>query len=259
MLFMERASQAAAPIGLGRPLPIFCWRQEGGPNEPYTRPRKSHPAGHCCLCFLAAEVGFGHSDRDGTPADGSFSTPKGPLREPLAGTPSGNEAKVTATETPVWQGYAAEGSSLAKGLQAIKQGDSSFAIPGFIEGARAAYELIVGAFASGQKNELKPLLTREVYQDFAAAIDARQKAGEQLESRLVGIRKADIEDAQLFGRKATVTIRFTSDFITARKSSTGEVLEGDPARIREIVDVWTFERDVTSRDPNWRLTATGSA
>lgn len=188
-----------------------------------------------------------------------YSAPTAPTRTGPVDLPNSPETKPAPAEAPVWKGYAAEGSSLAAGLEAIRRADATFTVPNFIEGGKAAYELIVGAFASGQKPELKPLLTREVYDDFAAAIDARQKAGETLESRLVTTKKAEIVEALLSGRKASLTVRFTSDFISVRKSKTGEILDGDPQRIREIIDIWTFERDVTSRDPNWRLAATGPA
>lgn len=161
-----------------------------------------------------------------------------------------------APKVPVWQGHAAEGSPQAAALEAMAAADPQFSVPHFLEGARAAYEMIVTAFAQGDKPTLKPLLASDVYDSFAAAIDMRAQLGETLDSKLVAIHRADIEGADINGRRASLTLRFVSEFITARKNRAGEVLEGDPRKIREITDIWTFERDIKSRDPNWRLAAT---
>ena len=170
------------------------------------------------------------------------------------------EAKPQDAEpaAPVWTGYAEEGSSLAKGLEQIAAADREFSPASFIAGAKLAYEMVVTAFAQGDKPTLKNLLSREVYDGFAGAIDNREKAGEKLESRFVGIDKADLVSADLAGRKALVTVKFVSELISATTNRAGEVIDGDPKQIREITDVWTFERDVGSRDPNWKLVATES-
>ena len=73
---------------------------------------------------------------------------------------------------------------------------------------------------------------------------------------MVAINRAQIEGVEINGKRASVTVRFVSEFISVRKNRAGEVLEGDPKKIREITDIWTFERDLRSRDPNWRLAAT---
>jgi predicted lipid-binding transport protein (Tim44 family) len=119
-----------------------------------------------------------------------------------------------------------------------------------------AYEMIVQAFAAGDRPNLRNLLSREVLDGFLAAIDAREKAGNKLESRFVGIDKAELAAADLKGKRASLTVKFVSELISATRNRAGEVIEGDPQQIREITDVWTFERDVSSRDPNWKLAAT---
>jgi predicted lipid-binding transport protein (Tim44 family) len=170
------------------------------------------------------------------------------------------EAKPQDAEppVPVWTGFAEEGSELAKGLERIAGADREFAPASFVAGAKLAYEMVIAAFAQGDKPALKNLLSREVYDGFAGAIDNRDKAGEKLESRFVGIDKADIVAADLTGRKAVVTVKFVSELISSTTNRAGEVIDGDPKQIREITDVWTFERDVGSRDPNWKLVATES-
>ncbi|HTN96520.1 MAG TPA: Tim44/TimA family putative adaptor protein, partial [Nordella sp.] len=110
--------------------------------------------------------------------------------------------------------------------------------------------------AQGDRQSLKNLLARDVYEGFAKAIDDREKAGNILESRFVGIDKAEVTGADLKGKKATITIRFVAEFISSTLNKAGEVIEGDPKQVRQVTDVWTFERDTASRDPNWKLAAT---
>ena len=170
-----------------------------------------------------------------------------------------SDAAEEATREPVWTGYADEGSGLAQGLEKIATSDSGFSPKAFLDGARAAYEMIVTAFAQGDKDALKPLLARDVYEGFASAIESREKDGRKMESRFVGIDKAILTAADLLGKRATVTVKFVSQLISATLDQAGLVIDGDLKEIREVTDVWTFERDVTSRDPNWKLAATGGA
>ena len=176
---------------------------------------------------------------------------------PLPGSKPAEEiyAADSASE-PVWQGVAEEGSTLAKGLEKVARADRSFDVQGFLEGAKMAYEMIVTAFAQGDRKTLKPLLSKEVYEGFAEAIAEREKAGETIETQIVGIDRADITAASVHGRRASITVKFQSQMITERRNSDGEVIEGDDRTIQPITDVWTFDRDVTARDPNWRLVAT---
>lgn len=157
---------------------------------------------------------------------------------------------------PVWHGFAEPGSPAAQGIEKLHDQDPSFTPKEFLAGARVAYEMIVTAFSDGNKQDLKPLLSREVYEGFAAAIDERKKEGHILESKFVGINKADISGVEIVSGRAQVSVKFVSDLITATLDKDGEVIDGDPTEIQEITDVWTFERPVKSRDPNWKLVAT---
>jgi predicted lipid-binding transport protein (Tim44 family) len=157
---------------------------------------------------------------------------------------------------PVWEGYATRNTALAKGLEKLAAADSQFEPRAFIEGAKAAYEIIISAFARGDKQALQPLLSPEVMDGFARDIDQRNEAGEKLESTLVGIVKTAFVKVDVIGRKAVITLRFVSELISARRDKSGEVIDGDDKKIREITDVWTFERDISSSDPNWVLIAT---
>lgn len=160
---------------------------------------------------------------------------------------------------PVWTGYAEENTPLARGLEKIASADGQFTPKSFIDGAKIAYEMIVGAFAQGDKASLRNLLSKDVFDGFSAAIDQRERAGEVVEQRFVAIDKADIIAAELQNRRANVTVKFVSELISATRDKHGDVIDGDPKDIREITDTWTFERDVTSRDPNWKLAATEAA
>ena len=158
-----------------------------------------------------------------------------------------------------WQGVAKEGSVLAGQLDAIGAIDRAFDAKYFLEGARSAYEMIVTAFAAGDRSMLKPLLGDEVYQSFEAAIRDREAHGLTIDQSFIGISKAELTDATLNGRRARLTISFRSELISCTKNDDGVVVEGDPVTVREVTDLWTFERDLSSRDPNWKLVATGAA
>lgn len=157
---------------------------------------------------------------------------------------------------PVWMGYAPEGSPLAIAITRLAEADPNFTPKSFIEGAKLAYEMIVDGFAKGDNAALKELLSREVDNSFAAAIDVRAAAGQTVDSRFVGIDKAEITGIDLQGKRAAVTMKFVSEIISVTRAKDGAVVEGDAKQIRQITDVWTFERDVSSRDPNWKLAAT---
>jgi len=148
--------------------------------------------------------------------------------------------------------------AVAAGLERIHGADPGFDPAQFLEGARAAFEMIVGAFAAGDKTRLRPLLSDEVYTPFTAAIDERATAGETLETRIIGLKRLDIVEAALTGRMARVTIKFVSDQINLLRAHDGSVVDGDPDHPIEKTDFWTFARDTRSTDPNWVLEATAS-
>jgi len=141
-------------------------------------------------------------------------------------------------------------------LQQIQKFDPSFTQQDFLNGGRMAFEMIVEYFAKGDKDGLNPLLSPEVYKNFAAAIDARAEKGEHEETTLVGIKSASIHDASLEGRTAYVTVKFVSEEVSVIRNSEGDVVSGDPNKVIEAEDLWTFARNIESRDPNWQLVAT---
>lgn len=152
----------------------------------------------------------------------------------------------------------AEAAAGAPGVSRIRAADPSFDPAGFLGGARAAFEMIVGAFAAGDASALRPLLSDEVFENFNGAIKARAKANETLHTTLVGIKSAEVIDATLDGRTALVTVKFVSEQINVTKDSESRIIDGDPSTIATITDIWTFARNTRARDPNWTLVATRS-
>ena len=161
--------------------------------------------------------------------------------------------------TDRWKGLAEPGTPLAQGLDAIAAHDSSFDPRHFLSGAKSAYEMIVLAFANGDRRALKDLLSTEVYESFEAVIKDREKHEQKTETRFVSIDKAELVGAEARDRAAQLTVRFVSQMITATRDKAGTIVDGSADTVADITDVWTFARDITSRDPNWKLVGTGSA
>ncbi|MBL8659885.1 MAG: Tim44 domain-containing protein [Rhodospirillales bacterium] len=145
------------------------------------------------------------------------------------------------------------------GLTQIKIADARFEEKEFLSGAKVAFEMILTAYVAGDVASLKPLLSPEVFANFSSSIADRAAAGETLETTLVGIQKAEIEDATMVGRMAHISVRFTSEQVTVTRDGAGKIVDGDPDRVATVSDVWTFARDTRSPDPNWTLVATGSS
>jgi predicted lipid-binding transport protein (Tim44 family) len=155
-----------------------------------------------------------------------------------------------------WKGVAEAGSPTAAGLDALIAQDASFDAKHFLTGARAAYEMIVTAYAQGDRRNLKNLLSKEVYDGFESAIKERETRGEKAETRFVSIDKADVTAAEVKAHTAQVTVRFVSQLVSVTHDRDGNVIDGSPDKVTDVTDVWTFARDLSSRDPNWKLVAT---
>jgi predicted lipid-binding transport protein (Tim44 family) len=146
----------------------------------------------------------------------------------------------------------------ADGLTALQAADPSFNAGAFLTGARAAFEIILKAFAAGDVEALRPLLSPDVFAAFAEAIRARQAAKETHETKLIAVKDVRIEHAAIEGGTALVAVKLTTDQINATRDASGKVVDGDPNQAVEKVDIWTFRRPLRSRDPNWTLVATHS-
>ncbi|MEZ5872992.1 MAG: Tim44/TimA family putative adaptor protein [Nitratireductor sp.] len=167
-----------------------------------------------------------------------------------AETPSGSTAAIDAVAKP--------GTRLNIALQEITTADPGFAPDSFLDGAKMAYEMIVTAFADGDRKTLKNLLSREVYEGFSNAISERESSGHNVRASFVGIDSAAITSAEMVKTDIHVTTRFVSQIISATYDAENKLIEGDPEQVAEVTDIWTFSRDSRSRDPNWKLVATES-
>lgn len=149
---------------------------------------------------------------------------------------------------------------LMRGLQSIREVDPNFDPGHFIDGAKQAYEMIVTAFAEGNLKALREFLSDDVYRSFEAAIDEREKDGVILDQTFVGITKSDVLEAVVADGAANIAVHFGSEMISATRDKDGEVKAGDPNKVEDITDIWTFSRDISTEraraNPNWKLVAT---
>lgn len=165
-------------------------------------------------------------------------------------------AAVPAPAAERWKDIAPPDSPIGQGIDAIIRQEPDFDPRAFVEGAKSAYEAIVTAFARGDRKMLKGLLAKEVYDGFEQAITEREKRGEKAESNFVSIDKADLTAVDVKGKAAQVTIAFVSQLISTTRDAQGAVVDGSADQVSEVNDIWTFSRQLGSRDPNWLLVAT---
>jgi len=171
---------------------------------------------------------------------------------PLPADPDRRALKLDAEIEQLSHGDA----QVAAGLKAIGEADPTFSPKSFLEGAKAAYEMIVTAFAQGDRKTLKTLLEKEVYDGFDKAIADREALGHKIDFTFVGLPKVEISDAELDRRDARVAVRFNAEVVQATKNKDGQLIDGNAEQVQTIADEWTFARSPKSRDPNWKLVAT---
>jgi predicted lipid-binding transport protein (Tim44 family) len=208
------------------------------------------------LAAIALFVGFrlyavlgqrtGHEQQPVTRPDAA------PEREPVTAVPE------IASNPAEPSGFAYE-KGAAGGIRAIIAADPAFDVARFIEGAQSAYRMILEAFWRGDREELGHLTGAEVRGDFISAIDAREAAGDVLDNRLVAIERAAIEDARLNGTVAEVEVRFDAFIAAVTRDKDGTLVAGSMTDAVPSRNVWTFERDLKSKDPNWLLVETDEA
>jgi predicted lipid-binding transport protein (Tim44 family) len=146
----------------------------------------------------------------------------------------------------------------AHGLDALRQIDRSFNEKQFTDGATAAFEMILTAYAEGDLAQLKRLLGYDLLQSFTVSIQARTAAKESLVITVDDIREVSILNISVIDQLASITVHFHSVQTRIAKDENGEIIESDDAEAREFTDIWTFERDLTLSDPNWKLVETES-
>lgn len=148
---------------------------------------------------------------------------------------------------------------LSQALAEIGNADPAFDSITFLAGARQAYEIIVTAFAKGDRKTLGNMVGDEVMANFGAAISAREAARQTMKTTLTAIRQARIADAALVGSQAEVTVKFVADLVSHTEDAQGAILSGHPSLAQEAAELWSFRRDTASADPNWTLVATAPA
>ncbi|MCS6855077.1 MAG: Tim44/TimA family putative adaptor protein [Elioraea sp.] len=194
-----------------------------------------------------------------------FERPPQPLEPTGAGEAAARTIETRAEETvtpPALPGGAARSlpdpaSPVGRTLARIRAVDPSFDPIAFLQGAEGAFRMIVEAFARGDRDTLRGLLAPDVYAGFEAAIAAREQARERQRTEIVAIREMAIIEADLRGTLATLGVRFVSDQISATYAADGSIIAGSEA-VTELVDIWSFARDLTSPDPVWHLVGTRS-
>lgn len=185
----------------------------------------------------------GYDPRGPRPVGDGGAEEPAPIAPPAAG--SGRHT-VPDPRTPVGQA-----------LSRIAGADPSFDPSRFLDGAEGAFRMIVQAFAAGDRQTLRALLSDDAYAGFAKALDTREAAGERQRTEVRAVNELAIEAADLRGKVADVTVRFVTDQVNLTTGASGDVVSGSDA-ITELTDLWTFQRDLTSGDPTWKLVGTGS-
>ena len=148
---------------------------------------------------------------------------------------------------------------IVAGVNEILLKDPQFDIEQFLNGAASAYDMIINAFAREDLATLRNLLADHIYDDFSSAINDREQRGETLETMLVTIDNVEPIEIQMNGSNAEITIKFTAQMVNVVRGPEGDIVSGSPDNVDEVIDIWTFARDVRSKDPNWPLIATRKA
>ena len=209
---------------------IYRLRSVLGRRTGHERERR-HPFGH-----------GGHARRDGDAVNADVASPDNvvPLPE------RGQGDAVDQDGTP----------SLSVGLTQVRIADPSFDANRFVEGAGRAFQMIVESFAQGDTGVLRPLVSDDLFDEFGTEIRRRAAEGEVHETQIVKLREAEILEAGVAGRTATVTIKFVTEQINLVRDEAGAVVDGDPETAIDVTDIWTFARSTRSSDPNWTLVET---
>ncbi|MHA6689243.1 Tim44/TimA family putative adaptor protein [Devosia sp. A449] len=166
-----------------------------------------------------------------------------------------DERRARKTEAEIEQ-FAKGNAELAEGFRAVVEADPGFTPKSFLEGAKQAYEMIVTAFASGDRQTLKNLVEKEVYDGFQRAIADREAAGQTVDFTFVGLPKVEFSDAEYDKKNVLVTVRFHAEVVSATRDKDGALVDGNADQVQTIADEWTFARNPKSRDPNWKVVTT---
>ncbi|MAF49441.1 MAG: Tim44/TimA family putative adaptor protein [Rhodospirillales bacterium] len=207
---------------------------------------------------LGRHKDHGRPQKDPFTPDPQAPDPHSPAKDDnVIQLPDQGNQEFTEDETPVSED-SAQASPLDQGFADIRAADNSFDASEFIAGARAAFEMIVEAFAKGDRETLNSLLNDEVYNNFVTAIHNREENNETLENTLIRLVSNEAIEAYVENSIGLITVKIISEQVNVTRNADGEVVDGNSNQISEITDIWTFARDLGSRNPNWQLVATRS-
>lgn len=178
-----------------------------------------------------------------------------PMRPRSAQPELDDERRARKLEAEIEQ-HSRGDESLKAGLKTVAEADATFTPKSFLEGAKQAYEMIVTAYAEGDRQTLKNLLDKDIFESFARAISDREAAGQKVDFTFVGLPKIEISEAEYEGKNVSVTVRFHAEVVSATRDKDGTLVEGNADQVQTIADEWTFARNPKSRDPNWKVVAT---
>ena len=178
-----------------------------------------------------------------------------PIRPRAAQPDLDDERRARKLEAEIEQA-AAGNAELATGLKSVAEADPTFSPKSFLEGAKQAYEMIVTAFAEGDRQTLKNLLDKPIYDSFQRAITEREGEGKTVDFTFVGLPRIAIVDAEFDKKDVNVTVDFHAEVVSATRDKDGNLVEGNADQVQTIADEWTFSRNPKSRDPNWKVIAT---
>ena len=176
----------------------------------------------------------------------------------FAGQPAAPEDKIAALVANPDKVMSVDSKTAENGLLDISRADRGFDVKFFLEGAQDAFVMIVEAFAKGDRETLQNLLAEPVYQGFEQALREREARGETVQTEILAVRRAIISAARYDGRMAYITVRFQADETTVTRDREGNVIAGHPERVMPMRDMWTFGRDLRSRDPRWLVFETST-
>ena len=179
-----------------------------------------------------------------------------PIRPRPADAPNLDDERRTRKLEAEIEQTASGDADLAAGLRAVAEVDPTFTPHSFLEGAKQAYEMIVTGFAEGDRQTLKNLLDKDVYDSFARAIGEREAAGQKNDFTFVGLPKIAIVGAEYDKKNVLVTVDFHAEVVSAIRDKDGNLVEGNADQVQTIADEWTFARNPKSRDPNWKVITT---
>lgn len=214
--------------------------------------------------WLKSVLGTRHGDERqrpnpfSTPAPGtpeSVTNPIGTLPGLLPGA-EGQNILAEAIALPKDPRFVMSAANADIALTAIARQDRSFHLGQFLQGATDAFVMIVEAFAAGDRDLLKTLLSPSVYSAFESAIADRERRGETMVTEIHALRKIEVSDIQLRDKMAEITLRFVADETSVTKDGNGLVIGGNPDRVSETIDIWTLSRNIKSKDPTWLLLST---